>query len=236
MHRKIKAFQELEKILKVEFTELELLKTALTHSSFANEKVNKGSRSYERLEFLGDSILSIVVTEYLYVNYPDLPEGELTKVRSSTVCEYTLAKCARSLQLGEFLLLGKGERLSGGYDRESILADAVEAIIGAIFLDQGFDGAKRFVLDLMVSFIEQYVDGEELRDYKTILQELVQVHDYSTYYEIVNEKGPAHDKLFTAHVIINKKIRGVGKGKTKKEAEQVAAKQAYDEISKTNKY
>ncbi len=236
MYKKSKDFNELEKILKVEFNDLGLLKTALTHSSFANEKVNKGSRSYERLEFLGDSILSIVITEYLYVNYPDLPEGELTKVRASTVCEYTLAKCARGLELGEFLLLGKGERLSGGSDRESILADALEAIIGAIFLDQGFEGAKGFVLDLMVNFIEQFVSGEKLRDYKTILQELVQVHDYSTFYEIVNEKGPSHDKMFTAHVIINKKVRGKGNGKTKKDAEQVAAKQAYDDISITNKY
>jgi ribonuclease III len=223
-----KDFREFEKRLGVEFQELELLKNALTHSSYANEKKNRPLKSNERLEFLGDSILSVVVTEYLYLNCPQLPEGELTKVRSNIVCEYTLAKCARDLNLGEFLLLGKGERLSGGKDRDSILADALEAVIGSVFLDRGFVGVKEFVLRLVYESVHHYVQGEEMRDYKSQLQELVQRKEHSTSYKIVSEDGPAHDRVFDAQVIVNGKIWGSGKGKTKKIAEQMAAKEAYE--------
>ncbi len=227
-----KDFFEFEQKIGVKFQDLNLLKNALTHSSYANEKKNRPVKSNERLEFLGDSILSVVVTEYLYVNCPHLPEGELTKVRSNIVCEYTLAKCARDLHVGDFLLLGKGERLSGGKDRDSILADALEAIIGAVLLDQGFPVVKEFVLSLVHEFIHQYVQGEEMRDYKSQLQELVQRKDHSTSYQILKESGPAHDRIFTAQVLVDEKAWGTGKGKTKKIAEQMAAKEAYETLIK----
>jgi ribonuclease III len=229
-------FHELEKNLGIAMCDLALLENALTHSSYANEKKNKGAKSNERLEFLGDSMLSIVITEHLYRTYPHLPEGELTKARSLLVCEDSLARLAKELDLNEYILLGKGERLSGGQNRDSILADAMEALIGAVFIDNGFEAAKSFVLKYMQKEIERYVKGKVLKDYKSILQEMVQKKDHSAVYEVLLEKGPAHNKMFTVCVRVQDRVFGKGIGKTKKEAEQQAAKVAYEELNQSGIY
>lgn len=225
-----------EKSVGIFFNLKEMLIIALTHSSYANEQSKNKVISNERIEFLGDSILSVIITEHLYLYYPNLAEGDLTKVRSNIVCEPTLAQCARNLDLGSYIFLGKGERLSGGKDRDSILADAFEAVIGAIYLDQGFDVVRGFVLNQMKPLIHTYVEGHAARDYKSMLQELVQKKDHTTTYAIIREKGPDHDKLFTAQVVVNERLYGKGTGKTKKEAEQQAAREAFSELKKIGTY
>jgi ribonuclease-3 len=228
MNKTVK-FSELEKRIKYKFKDENYLKNALTHTSFANEKKLGKLSSYERIEFLGDSILNTVISEYLFVKYPNLPEGELTRNRSNVVCEQTLAKCARNLGIGAFILLGKGEANTGGFDRESILADVFESITGAIYLDGGYDAAKAFILSNIEIYIFESIKGSTMMDYKTLLQELVQKTDAKIEYKIVHEEGPDHDKIFISQIIIAGNIsgEGKGKGKTKKEAEQNAAKEAY---------
>lgn len=215
---------ELEENLNYKFKDVGLLKTALTHSSFANENVKK-VQSNERLEFLGDSVLSIVVSEYIFSNYPDLPEGKLSKLRASLVCEKTLCKFSKNLNVGAFLLLSHGERNCNGENRESILADAFEAIIAAIYLDSGLDNAKEFILN----FIKKEINNNSeliFNDYKTILQEIVQKNKGETItYVLADESGPAHNKVFKMNAKINSNVVGCGVGKSKKEAEQMAAKE-----------
>ena len=212
----------LETALGVTFKDITLLNQALTHTSYANEF--KGIIFHnERLEFLGDAVLELASSTYLYNHFNQMPEGELTKARASVVCETSLAKLSRKLHVGEYLLLGKGERLTGGENRSSILADAFESIIGAIYLDQGWDTAYNYVLDKLNEEFVAVEHGYNLKDYKTILQEVVQGKGQHVEYKLLSEQGPDHAKMFEFAVEVNGKIDGVGKGTTKKEAEQHAA-------------
>ena len=197
----------------------------LTHSSYSNE--NKNYKFNERLEFLGDSVLSIVISDYLFKKEKNLPEGELTKLRANIVCEESLSEVAGQIHLGEYLLLGKGEEATGGRDRISILADALEAIIAAIYLDGGLEEASKFIFRFMEEIIENSIEGKIFRDYKTYLQEVLQSKgEQHIWYKLIEEKGPDHNKRFVMEVGINDKVLGVGEGKSKKDAEQVAAKSA----------
>ncbi len=217
--------KELMDVIGYRFTEDELLKTALTHSSYANE-VKKGTPYNERLEFLGDSVLSIVVSDYLFLHYKHLPEGELTKLRASLVCERTLCEFARSIELGKYMRFGRGEDASGGRERPSILSDAFEAVIAAIYLDGGIESARDFVL----RFIKKQLESKHaspFKDYKTALQEIIQQNKEETVsYCMVEESGPDHDKRFTVEVRLNSNVIGRGTGRSKKDAEQHAAKEA----------
>lgn len=214
---------EFEEVIGYHFNNQGLLRQALTHSSYANERHMKKHSDNERLEFLGDAVLEVTSSEFLYQKYPDYSEGELTKLRASLVCEPTLAFCTRAIDLGKYLYLGKGEDLTGGRNRKSILSDALEAVIGAIFLDGGFANAKEFVLKYILTDIEH---KQLFYDSKTILQEVVQGKHESLSYELVNESGPDHDKNFTVDVHIDGKKISSGTGHTKKAAEQQAAYQA----------
>jgi len=199
----------------------DLIRTALIHPSFAQEKSNLENN--QRLEFLGDAILDFIIAEYLYLNYPQKDEGELTQIRAKVVCEKALAEMAINLNLGKFIFLGKGEEASGGRNRKSILADALEAIIGAIYLDAGFDTARRFVIDNIKDQIIKAADGD-YQDFKSKLQELVQAHSRdNVYYKIIEETGPAHARTFVSGVYFRKKLLAQGVGNSKKEAEQKAA-------------
>ena len=215
---------ELEEIIGYTFKQKGLLRQALTHSSFANEKHMKKLSDNERLEFLGDAVLEVVSSEFLFANYPKLPEGDLTKLRASIVCEPTLALCTREIQLGKFLYLGKGENLTGGRERKSILSDALEAVIGAIYLDGGFEPARIFIQRFILTDIEH---KKLFYDSKTILQEVVQGnYEESLHYELLAEEGPDHDKSFRVAARIGDRLIGEGSGRTKKAAEQEAAYQA----------
>ena len=209
------------------FKNRHLLEQALTHSSYANEKHMKKHSDNERLEFLGDAVLEIVSSEFLFINYPQKPEGELTKLRASIVCEPTLALCTKPLDLGKYLRLGRGEDHTGGRKRKSILSDALEAVIGAIYLDGGFTNAKEFVLNFILNDIES---KQLFYDSKTILQEIVQEKGLQPVeYILTEEKGPDHDKQFSVEVRVNGEVYGCGTGHTKKAAEQAAAYQAIQE-------
>lgn len=198
---------------------------ALTHSSYSNE--NKNYKFNERLEFLGDSVLSIVISDYLFKTEKELPEGELTKLRANIVCEESLSEVASQINLGNFLLLGKGEEATGGRERISILADALEAVIAAIYLDGGIKEARDFIFKYMQEIIENSIKGKIFRDYKTYLQEVLQSKgEQNIWYKLIDEKGPDHNKRFVMEVGINDTVLGVGEGKSKKDAEQVAAKSA----------
>lgn len=215
----------LEEKIKYHFSDPTILLHALTHSSYANEMRLDKEKNNERLEFLGDAVLELVTSEYVYKEYADLSEGDLTKFRASIVCEQTLSACARDLNIGQFLLLGKGEDISGGRNRNSILSDALESVIGAIYLDGGFTNAKEFIK----SFILADLKGKDLFfDSKTILQEIIQ-NDSSKQklrYKLVSEEGPDHNKTFTVAVCVGNDEIGYGTGRTKKAAEQEAANQA----------
>ncbi|HZW83603.1 MAG TPA: ribonuclease III [Candidatus Deferrimicrobium sp.] len=200
----------------------DVLDIALTHPSYAFENPNKAQEHNQRLEFLGDAILDFIVAEYVYRAFPGKPEGELTKMRAAVVNEHTLAKRAKSFQLGEFLLLGRGEELSGGRERPSILADALESLIGAVYLDQGLAPTEEFVISLLKPDIEDVAHGN-YGDYKTILQERVQKKDGQVLYNILSETGPDHNKRFVAGVFLKGQLLAQGEGRTKKEAEQAAA-------------
>ena len=218
--------KEFETRIGYEFSNPRLLQQALTHSSYANEHHMGKQADNERLEFLGDAVLEIVSSEFLFHKYPKYPEGELTRLRASMVCEPTLAFCTRDLELGKYLLLGKGEDLTGGRERKSILSDALEAVIGAIYLDGGFASAKEFVLRFILTDIEH---KQLFYDSKTILQEIVQAsHKEELGYRLIKEEGPDHNKHFTVEVHLNSNVIGKGGGRSKKEAEQNAAKEALE--------
>ena len=207
---------------------IELYKLALVHKS-ASLFLDDGRQiNNERLEFLGDSVLSIVVSQYLFENYRNLPEGELTKLRASLVCEKTLFGFAQQIELGEFILLGKGEENSGGRERPSILADAFEAVIAAIYLDGGLEAARKHIL----SFIPKNLDVKKkltFNDYKTMLQEIIQQNpDEKVEYVLTEQSGPDHNKAFVVDVMLNSNVIGKGKGRSKKQAEQMAAKEALE--------
>lgn len=217
--------KELEEVIGYTFQNPQMLMTALCHSSYANEHRQKQLHDNERLEFLGDAVLEIASSDFLFHQYPEMPEGKLTKLRASIVCEPTLALCAREIHLEQHLLLGKGEEHTGGRYRDSIVSDAMEALIGAIYLDGGFANAKEFVEKFILTDIEH---KKLFYDSKTILQEIVQ-RDYKEdeiHYVIVGEEGPDHAKRFIVQVRIGEKIAGEGTGSTKKSAEQEAAYRA----------
>ena len=214
-----------EEIIGYKFSNKKILNEALTHSSYANENKEEALQFNERLEFLGDSVLSIVVSEYIFLKLPDLPEGELTKIRARIVCEASLSEAAREIRLGSFIKLGRGEVLTGGRERPSILADGFEAVLAAIYLDGSFARAKKFILKIMENKIDHAISGDLLLDYKTKLQERIQAKTRKKLsYHIYKEKGPDHNKTFYVEVRLDKKVLGKGKGSNKKEAEQAAAK------------
>ena len=220
---------KLEEKIGYSFKNKELLTTALTHSSYTNER-HDSLDCYERLEFLGDSILGVVTAEFLYLRKPKLPEGRMTRLRAELVCEVSLHKVALSLGIGQYMRLGKGEERTGGRERTSILSDMVEAIIAAIYLDSGMEEAKKFIMDKILKDAE-ITDQHRSADYKTALQELVQRDSESRIeYELIGESGPDHDKRFTFCVKVNGEIAGEGTGRTKKEAEQLAAQKALEEL------
>ena len=221
--------QKLEETIGYRFRNRKLLETALTHSSYANEK-HGVSESYERLEFLGDSILGHVTADFLYRHEPPLPEGRMTRLRAELVCEVSLHKTALHLGLGRYMRLGRGEEHTGGRERPSILADMVEAIIAALYLDSGMEEARRFIMENILLDAE-LGEGHRSADYKTRLQELVQRESCQAIsYRLAGESGPDHDKTFTFEVLINGKVCGQGSGKTKKEAEQMAASRALESL------
>lgn len=215
--------KELEEKIGYEFKKKELIWQALTHSSFSNEqKINK-YKNYERLEFLGDAVLELLSSQFFFETYPDMPEGEMTKLRSSMVCELALAYCARDISLGDYLLLGKGEEITGGRTRDSIISDVMEAVIGALYLDGGLSEADAFVKKYILSDLES---KQLFYDSKTILQEEVQRDGQSLTYELVSETGPDHDKVFMVEARIDGQTVGKGQGRNKKSAQQQAAYQA----------
>ncbi len=217
----------LQKRIDYKFEDINILGEALTHSSYANECKKEKVKYNERLEFLGDSVLGLVVSKYIFIRYGNLPEGELTKVRANVVCEQSLAIQARRIELGKYLLLGKGEELTGGRQRDSILADALEALIGAIYIDGGIEKAQNFILACFLDSIKLASRGALFRDYKTQLQEILQSKSLEKItYRVIHEYGPDHDKVFDVEVLIGNKVIGRGRGKSKKEAEQRAAREA----------
>ena len=220
---------KLEQGLGYTFRNKALLENALTHSSYANENRERHLPDNERLEFLGDSILGFVVAEYLYRNFPDKPEGELTRIRADLVCERNLAEAAATIELGSYLLLGHGEEQGGGRKRDSIVADAMESVIAASFMDGGFAAAKEIIDRLILSNIPK---GRPRNfDYKTAFQELVQrKKDQQIHYELTGESGPDHDKHFEVEVLLNGKAVGHGVGSSKKRAEQAAAEAAIEAL------
>ncbi len=226
--QRAKLLEPLQDNLNYRFNNINLLINALTHSSYANENNMKITENNERLEFLGDTILNLIVSQYLYKKYPYYPEGELTKIRAKVVCESSLAFAARKIDLGKYLLLGKGEESTGGRDRESILADASEALVGSIYLDSNFEVINKLLLELFESDIVYAVaKGALFIDYKTNLQENLQkITRDKIEYKVVKEEGPDHNKIFYINIIINNKVVGTGTGRNKKEAEQMAAKEA----------
>ncbi|MDO5702823.1 MAG: ribonuclease III [Lachnospiraceae bacterium] len=218
---------ELEGRIGYHFTDRGLLVTALTHTSFANEHRRRDCPHNERLEFLGDAVLEVVTSEFLYNNYPDMEEGRMSKTRASMVCEPSLARCARDLGLPQFIRLGNGEEQMGGRRKDSIISDALEAVIGAVFCDGGFDEARRFVLDFVLGELRT----EDLfKDRKTALQEILQEKNLGVEYRLVGESGPAHNKEFLVAAVIDGEVMGTGTGKSKKAAEQAAAEQAIRDI------
>ncbi|MBE6839658.1 MAG: ribonuclease III [Ruminococcus sp.] len=214
-------------IIGYKFKDVNYLIQALSHSSYANEK-KKTRTSNERLEFLGDSVLSIVVSKYLFENFTHIAEGELTKLRASLVCEKSLHIFAQKIKLGEFIMLGKGEEITGGRERPSILADAFEAVIAAVFLDGGFEPVTKYILGFMPEDVENQKKAV-FSDFKTILQEIVQKNpEEKVEYVLAAEEGPDHNKSFVVEVYLNSNVIGKGKGRSKKEAEQMAAKEALE--------
>lgn len=219
---------DFEKTLGYEFKDKKLIETALTHTSYANEKKTE---SYERLEFLGDAVLQMLTSRYIFVNYPQFPEGKMSKMRANIVCETTLSQIAHKLGIDKFARLGKGEELTGGRQRPSILADMVEATLAAVYLDGGIDKAREVIFDAYGHIIVNAARGELNCDYKTQLQEKLQQHgSVLIEYTLTGEEGPAHNKTFKMKVSADGKNLGEGVGKTKQEAQQKAARQALGEI------
>lgn len=218
------AIEAIEKNIGYSFKDKSLLKLALTHSSYTNDNHEDKLSHNERIEFLGDAVLELSSSDYLYKNYPNMPEGKLTRLRASIVCEPTLAMCAKEIELSKYILLGKGEENTGGRDRDSIVSDAFEAVIGAVYLDGGFAIAKDFVERFVLNDIEH---KQLFFDSKTILQEIVQKEFKSKVsYELVDESGPDHNKSFSVEVKLDDKVIGCGTDRTKRKAEQRAAYEA----------
>lgn len=222
-----KELRDYEKILGVHFDRLDLLNVALTHSSYANQQNLKYNEHNERLEFLGDSVLSMAVSDYLYKKYRSEHEGKLTRMRAGVVCELSLVEMARKISISKYIRMGRGEELSGGREKDSLLADACEAVIAAIYIDRGFESAREFVLGHLIGKIDILVKDHNYNDFKSKLQEYVQKNLMATIkYNVKEESGPAHDKLFEIEIYLDNKCYVTGIGKSKKEAEQLAAKEA----------
>ncbi len=220
---------EFEKTLGITFKDHSLIETALTHSSYANQ--HKKMNYNEKLEFLGDAVLQLAVTEEIYLSYPEKTEGELTKLRALIVCEASLYEVALSWNLGKFIKMSKGEEITGGRERAALLADAVEAIIAAVYLDQGMESARNFVLNNFQALMEKADKNEIVLDYKTSLQEILQENgEIDIKYEIVKYEGPPHRRKFYSRVVIDQLTMGKGEGYSKKEAEQLAAKDAMEKF------
>lgn len=223
---------EIEKNIQYVFKDKELLKKAMSHSSFTNEMKRRGVESYERLEFLGDAVLELITSEFIYNQYKSSHEGDMTKLRASIVCEFTLSDTSRKLKLGDYVLLGRGEAKTGGSDRNSILCDLFESVLGAIYLDGGMEPAKDYVYKFLLKDIEQktlYYDS------KTTLQEMVQKDGKGeTTYEILDESGPDHDKKFVVQVLVDGVPMAEGSGKSKKDAQKMAAYNAILKIKNEN--
>lgn len=220
-----------EKRIEYVFKNKNLITLAFTHSSYANEHKKGKNENNERLEFLGDAALDLVISKYIYITFPEMPEGELTKLRAGVVCEPTIAKKARMIGLGDYILLGKGEESTGGRNRDSILADAFEAVIGAIYLDGGSEQVQKYIMNIMIEEIEVMKKSFRTMDCKTHLQEVIQKMSKTPIsYEIIDEMGPDHDKVFVAEVSHEGIVLGTGEGKSKKEAEQCAAFDALEKI------
>ncbi|MFP4697504.1 MAG: ribonuclease III [Eubacteriales bacterium] len=221
-------FKDFEKTILYSFGDKSLLKHSLTHSSYANEKKKSKLCNNERLEFLGDAVLELITSHYIYTKYSNLPEGELTKLRASIVCEPTLSKCAKDINLGDYILLGKGEEITGGRERSSVLSDALESVIGAIYLDGGIKNADNFVKRFILKDIE---NKQLFYDSKTSLQEVIQQRSKTPLeYVLIEETGPDHNKVFIVEVRFEGKVLGSGKGKSKKNAEQEAAYNALKKL------
>lgn len=220
--------QELEKVIGYQFNDKALMQEAITHSSYAKERKSQHIKYNERLEFLGDAVLSIVVSDYIFKHCPELPEGELTKLRASLVCEKSLFEFAKTINLGKYLILSKGERHNGGANRPSIVSDAFEALIAAIYIDGGVEPASRHILRFVIPAINNY-SIKKSRDYKTTLQEIVQKNPgEKLQYVLAAESGPDHNKHFVVEVHLNSNVIGKGGGRSKKEAEQQAAREALE--------
>jgi ribonuclease-3 len=221
------ALRFFEKRLQVKFGDLALLDKSLTHSSFVNEKGNDTGHDNEALEFLGDAVLGMVVSHHLYTVFPSYPPGEYSTLKAALVNKSTLAQCARVISLGKYLKIGRGEELSHGRERDSLLADALEAVIGAIFVDRGLDDARNFILDLVRPSIEELGRRKERRDPKSLLQNITQERfKILPKYRVVSETGPDHRRKFEVELAIKGEVYGIGKGGSKKAAEQIAAKEA----------
>lgn len=226
--KRSKELDELQEKIDYFFKDIKLLNISLTHSSYSNENKTRAIEDNERLEFLGDAIIGLIVSEYLYDRFEELPEGEMTKKRATIVCESSLAFAARKIGLGDYILLGKGEEVTGGRNRDSILADAFEALAGAIFIDGGLNSTRKYLLGMFEEEVIYAISkGNLFIDYKTELQEVLQKKGKSKIeYCVEKEVGPDHNKKFYMNVIVENKIIGSGMGRNKKEAEQMAAKQA----------
>ena len=230
MDKPMPSIEEFEKVIGYTYKNKKLLETALVHSSYANETKARGihTECNERLDFLGASVLSIIVSDYLFHRFPELPEGDLTRIRASAVCEKTLAKLALDLNLGDYMRLGRGEIMSDGRRRPSILADAFEALLASMYIDSGSrEAVEKFLMPRVAPEIKQFIENGKNKDYKTLLQQIVQQEQGERLvYVLVGESGPDHDKLFTVEARLNSNVIGHGKGKSKREAEQMAAKEA----------
>lgn len=222
-----KELAKVQRELRVKFRQTDLLEEALSHSSFVNELADEKLPHNEKLEFLGDAVLELIVSHELYIDYPEYCEGELTKLRAAAVRKTTLAKIAKQIDIGPYIRLGKGEELGGGRKRNALLADALEAIIGALYLDGGLEKARKFILDHFADEIERLNQDHHKMDYKSILQEITQSR-FQTLprYNVVSETGPPHDRIYEISITIAKKPYGIGKGRNKKDAQQKAARAA----------
>lgn len=222
--------REYAKQLKIKFNDISLLERALTHRSFSNEE--NSSYNNEKLEFLGDAVLALIITTYLFANCPELNEGDFARIRSYIVSEEILSAIGRKLSINHHIKIGKGEELTGGRDKKGIIADAFEALIGAIYVDQKMQKAEDFVIRLFQTELNQVINNEKGFDYKSLLQELIQKkHKDCPRYKLEHEEGPEHDKTFTMGVYINDTLYGTGTGKSKKEAEKIAARIAYSKLT-----
>lgn len=228
--RREEKLKGLQRTIGYTFNDLSLLNTAMTHSSYTANRAEK-LEHYERLEFLGDSILSMIVSQYIFMDCKELAEGQLTRIRANIVCEASLYEAAEKINLGDFLLISKGEELTGGRSRVSILADAFESLIAAIYLDGGIDKAKSFVLNTLKDIINQAIQNKIISDYKSYVQEHIQKTSQAKIsYELLLEEGPAHNRTFEMAMMLDDETVGIGSGSSKKEAQQAAAKNAMEKL------